>query len=113
MEHSKYPKTSAFMFIATKNLNKNSYFQSDKAWKNESGSYSIIFSLCLAFSQQYKKSNRGRDIVSYTFSFILAKSKSIWNDFCEFACESNTYHLTLLLQNYNKKRNKIWIIKAR
>ena len=31
------------MFIATKNLNQNSYFQSDKAWKNKSGSYSIFF----------------------------------------------------------------------
>ena len=37
------PKASTLIFIATKNLNKNSYFYSYKAQKNKSGSYLIFF----------------------------------------------------------------------
>ena len=37
----------------------------------------------MTFSQQYKKSNRGRDTLSNTFSFTLTKTKSIRNDFYE------------------------------
>ena len=33
---------------------------------------SYLFSSCLTFSQQNKKSNRGHNIFSYTFSFTLA-----------------------------------------
>ena len=41
-----------------------------------------LFPSFSTFTQQYKKSNRGHDILSYTFSFILAKTqKSIWNNF--------------------------------
>ena len=43
----------------------------------------LIMSFVFNSSQQYKRSNRGRDVVSYTFSFILAKTKSIQNNFYE------------------------------
>ena len=44
----------------------------------KTGSYLNLFSI---FSQQYKKSNRGHDILLYNFSFILAITQiSIWNN---------------------------------
>ena len=69
MENSNYPKTSAFMFIATKNLNKNSYFQSDKAWKNESGSYSTFF-LCFWLLASNTKNQIGA-VISFLILSVL------------------------------------------
>ena len=34
--------------------------------------WQLLFPSCLTFTQQNKKSNRGHDILSYTFCFILA-----------------------------------------
>ena len=71
-------KVSTLISIATKNLNKSSYFYSYKARKNKSGSYLIFFNYFLHFRLlvSKKKSNRGHDILSYTFSFILANTQN-------------------------------------
>ena len=67
------PKTAVVIFIAPKNLNKNSFFYSYRAWKNKSGT----------FSQQNKNWNRDHDIFSYPFRFILAhisRPKNVQNN---------------------------------
>ena len=46
--------------------------------KNEFGSY--LFSSCLTFSQQNKKSNRGHNILLNTLSFILEHIATPVND---------------------------------
>ena len=73
------------IFIATKISTKATIFRTTKHEKTNLAiiEFFLIFPSLLAFSQQYKKSNRGCDIISYNFSFILAKTKSIQNDFYE------------------------------
>ena len=61
-------------------------------------SYLNLFS---AFSQQYKKSNRGHDIFLYTFSFILAKTQiSIWNNFDDIFIQISGKYKKYVTQRY-------------
>ena len=74
----------------------------------------LLFPSFLTFSQQYKKSNRGYDILSHTFSFILAKTqKSIWNNFYDVFIQISGKYKKYLTQRdtpvcSNKLHTIIW-----
>ena len=76
------PKTLKLTFIVTKNLNKTRYFYSYKALKTSLAVISTTDSFILKFGEQYKKSNRDHDMISYTFNSPPAKAqKSTRNNF--------------------------------
>ena len=77
-----------YTYSYKKSQQKQLFFTTTKHEKTNLAVISIclIISLFSTFNQQYKKSNMGHDILSYTFSFILAKTqKSIWITFVTYS----------------------------
>ena len=63
--------------MATKNLNKNSYFYGYKAWKNKSGSYLNLYNAIIFNFKSAISKNQIRAMISFRIISILYSSQNL------------------------------------